>query len=317
MLCGAGHEVNSRPARTSPARRDLVYPHGLVTHLAAIAGVLIISFSAILVRLAAVTPDTSAFFRSLYALPALLALWLALGRRLRSRKLMALAVLSGACLGIDLAVWHRSIQWIGAGLATVLANTQVIFVGLGAWAFQGERPGRPTLAAVPVAFAGMVMVSGLNRDDAYGDDPVLGTLFGLLAGIAYAGFLLLFRRSSRDEATPYGAFLLATAGTVAVTGTVGGVTGGLELAWAWPAHGWLVALALGSQVAGWLLICYALPRLPAVETSVLLLLQPMATVLWALLLFGEALSAVQWSGVLLVLAGVALPTAGALLGRAT
>jgi drug/metabolite transporter (DMT)-like permease len=285
-------------------------------HLAAIAGVLLISFSAILVRLAAVSPDTSAFFRSLYALPALLLLWLAFGRRLRSSRLAALAFLSGVFLGLDLAVWHRSIQWIGAGLATVLANTQVIFVGLAAWAFQGERPGRPTFAAVPIAFAGMAMVSGLGRDDAYGENPLLGTLFGLLAGIAYASFLLLFRRSSRDEATPYGPFLLATVGTVAVTGALGTASGGLDPTWSWPAHGWLVALALGSQVGGWLLIAYALPRLPAVETSILLLLQPMATVLWALLLFGEALSGVQWSGVLLVLAGVALPTAGPLLASA-
>lgn len=282
-----------------------------MSHLAAIAGLLIISFSAIFVRLAAVTPDTAAFFRALYALPVLLALWLVFGRRLRSSKLAALAVLSGLFLGLDLAVWHRSIQWIGAGLATVLANTQVIFVGLAAWAFQGERPARPTLAAVPIAFAGMAMVSGLGRDDAYGEDPLLGTLCGLLAGVSYAGFLLLFRRSSRDEATPFGAFLLATVGTVAMTGAVGGVAGSLDLAWSWPAHGWIVAMAMGSQVAGWLLIAYALPRLPAVETSILLLLQPVLTVLWAWLLFGEALSPVQSWGVVLVLAGVALPSAGA------
>ena len=69
----------------------------------------------------------------------------------------------------------------------------------------------------------------------------------------------------------------------------------------------LVALALGSQVAGWLLIAYAMPRLPAVETSVMLLLQPMATVLWGYVLFAEDLSVVQWLGVLLVLSGVAVP----------
>ena len=283
-----------------------------MTHFAAIVGVLLISFSAVFVRLAAVSPDTSAFFRSLYALPVLLLLWLALGRRRQSSRLMALAFLSGVFLGLDLAVWHRAIEWIGAGLATVLANTQVIFVGLAAWALQGERPSRPTLGAVPIAFAGMAMVSGLGRDDAYGENPLLGALFGLLAGITYAGFLLLFRRSSRDEATPYGPLLLATLGTAAVTGAIGAASGGLDLAWSWPAHGWLVAMALGSQVIGWLLIAYALPRLPALETSILLLLQPMATVLWASLLFGEDLSVIQWSGVVLVLTGVALPTAGAL-----
>ena len=74
----------------------------------------------------------------------------------------------------------------------------------------------------------------------------------------------------------------------------------------WPAHGWLLALALGSQVIGWLLIAIALPRLAALETSVLLLLQPALTVLWANLIFSEHLSNLQWVGVLLVLGGVAV-----------
>lgn len=276
-----------------------------MSRLAAVAGVVVISFSAILVRLAGVSPDTAAFFRALYALPVLLLLWLTLGRRLPSR-LALTALASGIFLGLDLAVWHRAIHWIGAGLATVLGNTQVIFVGLAAWLIHGERPRQVTFFAVPVAFAGMALVSGLGRADAYGESPLLGTFFGLLTGITYASFLLIFRRATRDEATPYGAFFLCTVGTVAATAAIGGVTGGLELAWSWPAHGWLVALALGSQVVGWLLIAYALPRLPAVETSILLLIQPMASVIWARLLFAEALSWVQWAGVGLVLAGVGL-----------
>ncbi len=55
---------------------------------------------------------------------------------------------------------------------------------------------------------------------------------------------------------------------------------------------------------GWLFISYALPRLPALETSVQLLVQPMLTILWARLILGEYLSTLQWLGVALVLGGV-------------
>ena len=55
---------------------------------------------------------------------------------------------------------------------------------------------------------------------------------------------------------------------------------------------------------GWLLILTALPRLPALDTSVTLLAQPMLTVLWGRLLFAERLSWVQAAGVALVLLGV-------------
>lgn len=285
-------------------------------HLAAVVGILIISFSAILVRLAGASPDTAAVFRTLYALPALLLLWFFFGTRDHSPKLRLIALLAGVSFGLDLAVWHRAIHWIGAGLATVLGNTQVLFVGLAAWMLHGERPRRAMFVGLPIAFLGMILVSGLGRADAYGVNPLLGTVFGLLTGITYALFLLLFRRSTRTEATPFGAFAIATFGAFLTSATVGGFTGGIDWTWSWPAHGWLLALALGSQVVGWLLISYALPRLPAVETSILLLLQPMATVLWAFVLFGEDLSVVQWLGVILVLIGVALPSAGPAL-RAT
>lgn len=283
--------------------------------LAAIAGVLIISFSAILVRQAGVSPDTSAFFRGFYALPVLLLVWLRFGERRWPARQQGLALLAGLFLGVDLIVWHRAIQWIGAGLATVLGNTQVLFVGLAAWALYGERPRRAVFLGLPLAFVGMTLVSGLGRPDAYGEDPALGTLLGLVTGICYSIFLLLFRRATHAGETPFGPFFLSTLALTAVTGAYGAAGGGLDPSWSWPAHGWLALLALGSQVAGWLLIAYALPRLPAVETSVLLLLQPMATVLWGFLIFDERLSALQWLGVALVLFGVGLPTATAARGR--
>jgi drug/metabolite transporter (DMT)-like permease len=66
---------------------------------------------------------------------------------------------------------------------------------------------------------------------------------------------------------------------------------------------------LTSQVVGWLLITTALPRLPAIETSILLLVQPVFTLIWGLVLFSERLSPAQWAGAGLVLGGIALASA--------
>jgi drug/metabolite transporter (DMT)-like permease len=54
----------------------------------------------------------------------------------------------------------------------------------------------------------------------------------------------------------------------------------------------------------------SLPRLPAVLTSILLMLQPVGAVFLGVLIFSEAPSAVQLTGVAIVLAGVALATMG-------
>jgi drug/metabolite transporter (DMT)-like permease len=277
-----------------------------MVHLLALLGVLAISFSAILVRLAGVAPPTSAFFRCAYALPVLALVWICFHRR-RDRRTAStrwLAFAAGLLLGLDLNVWHRAIELIGAGLSTVLGNTQVVFVGAAAWLLHGERPSRIAIFAVPVVFTGVVLISGLGRSDAYGSNPVLGAVFGLLTALAYTAFLLIYRYANRQKVPPAGPMLDATAGAVLATLVLGLFEESFELDPVWPAHAWLILLALGSQVIGWLLISYVLPRLPALQTSVILLMQPALTVVWALLLLGELLSPLQWSGVTLVLGGV-------------
>ena len=276
------------------------------THLALVAGILIISFSAIFVRLAGVSPATTTLFRAAYALPLLVGLWM-IGRRddHRPAVMRRRAVLAGVILAGDLTLWHLAIGDIGAGLATVVANVQIVIVGLAAWLLYGERPTRLAGLLVPVVFPGVIMISGLGRPDAYGANPPRGVLFSLGAGVSYACFLLVFRSSGRGSASPVGPLTDATLGTAAGALVLGPLADPhFSLAPSWPAHGWLAALALAPQAVGWLFIATALPRLPALETSVMLLGQPMLTVLWAFLIFGERLSSVQWLGVALVLGGV-------------
>jgi len=276
-----------------------------VTSFSALAGALAISFSAILFGLSGVDPITGAFFRVAYALPVLIVIWLTVRHRdRRSRKMRLLALASGILLGVDMVVWHTSIGHIGAGLATLIANSQVVFVAVGAWLILGERPSRRIIVAIPVVLIGVAMVSGLGRSDAYGSNPLLGTLLALVAAMFYASFILVFRASNKIQAPPAGPLMEATAGGVVMVLILSTVTGGIEFAPTWPAHGWLIALALGAQVVGWLAIGYALPRLPAVETATIILVQPVLTMIWASLVFDERPSTVQLVGAALVLAGV-------------
>ncbi len=275
-------------------------------------GAIAIAFSGILVRLSSVTPTTSAVFRCAYALPilALLARRERRARGARGRDQRRLSLAAGGAFAVDLVAWHYAIALVGAGLATVLANVQVVIVGLVAWLALGERPSRATVSAIPVMLFGVVLISGVVGADAYGDDPLLGGVMGLVAATAYAGFLLLLRAGNRDRRHRAGALLDATAiGGLGALST-GIVLGNVDLAPSWPAHGWLIVLALNSQVLGWLLISYALPRLPAVITSTLLLLQPVGAVLLGIVLLGEAPSPVQLAGVGLVVVGLVVATSG-------
>jgi drug/metabolite transporter (DMT)-like permease len=277
-----------------------------LTLLAALTGAVAISFSAIFFALSQVDPITGAVFRAMYALPVLAVIWL-MGRHTDTRpaRMRWLAVGAGMMLGIDVVLWHNSIDHIGAGLATLIANTQVLWVAFGAWLFHEERPSRRVMSTVPVVLVGVALVSGLGQDDAFGGNPVLGAVLALFAALFYSAFLLGFRASNTSFAPAAGPLLGATLGALITPLILGAILSpGMDLRPSWPAHGWLIALALMAQVFGWLLIGYALPRLPAVETATIILIQPVLTMAWGVMIFGESPSAVQMLGAAIVLGGV-------------
>jgi drug/metabolite transporter (DMT)-like permease len=272
----------------------------------AIAGALTIAFSSILVRLSDTSPSTSAIFRCVYALPLLALLAWRENRRHgpRPTRDRRLALAAGVFLGVDLLCWHRSIADIGAGLSTVLANLQVAAVPLLAWAVLGERPGRRVLAALPVVLAGIVLISGALEQGAYGRDPTAGALFGVLTGLTYACYILVFRQGSAARRPPAGPLLDVTLTAAATTLAGGLIIGDADLVPTWPGHAWLVTLALTSQILGWLLISLSLPRLPAAVASMLLTIQPIGSVILGAIIFGEAPTALQIAGVVALLAAL-------------
>ena len=277
----------------------------------ALAGALAIAFSGLLYRWADVSPSTGAFFRCAYAVPPLMLLAWYEDRRLGGRpwRIRIWAWLAGAFFAADLILWHRSIEYVGAGLATVLGNTQIVLVGILAWIIFRERISGPLLLAIPVACGGVVLISGVLEEGAYGDDPALGVVFGVLTGLAYTGFLLALRHGSSDLRRVAGPLSDATLAAALLTIPPGLLLGELDFSPPPSAIAWLVVLALSSQVLGWLLITVSLPRLPAVLTSVLLTLQPVCSVLLAAVLLNEDPSLLQLIGVAAILSGLLLASA--------
>jgi drug/metabolite transporter (DMT)-like permease len=284
-------------------------PAAIITERPALAGVLgalVIAFSAILVDLANVSPSAAEIYRCGYALPALgaLAWWedRRFGRRPWRERRFALA--AGVLFAADLIAWHHAIADVGPGLATVLGNSQVVIVPFLALALLGERVPRSILVALPLVCAGVLLVSGALEDGAYGANPPRGVLFGVLTGFAYAGLLLIQRHGSADLRRPAGPLF-----DTSLVATVVGVPAALilgegDLVPAWPSAGWLMTLALSSQVLGWLLITVSLPRLPAAITSLALTVQPVAAVFLGVVLLGQEPSALQLAGVACILGGL-------------
>ena len=279
--------------------------------LIALFGAMLLSFAPLLYIRSNTSPVTGAFFRMLYALPILIFLVWYLNRDdprgIRNR---ALAFSAGLLLAIDFVGYHSAIDYIGSGIATLIGNSQVVIVTMASWWMFGERPNRMIIFALPMVMLGLMLISGIWDDEPYGDDPIKGVVGGIVAAIFYSSFLILYRFSNRIQAPSVNLQLDATAG--AATGLL--IAGILPLSrldiepidfsFTWPGHGWIILLAASCQVIGWIAITYALPRLPAAHTSFAILLQPVLTILWGVIILSEKPSIQQIGGMSLIFAAI-------------
>ena len=286
------------------------------TMLIALAGAVAISFSPVFYVYSDTNPSTGAFFRMLYALPALVLLaYLVRKSDTRSSRTRWTAFGAGLILAPDMLSYHSSMIFIGIGIATLIGNSQVIIVTLASWKLFGEKPNKAILISLPIVIIGLALISGIADTNPYGEDPIKGVVFGTMAAFFYSSFLILFRYSNRELAPSSSVQLDATAGAALGLLVLGLLPLSsiaiepLELQPTWPGHGWLIVLAMLCQVAGWLAIAHALPRLPAAHTSFAVLLQPVLTLVWGyVILHQEGHSQNQVIGIFLVLAAIVAVT---------
>lgn len=273
-----------------------------------IAGAVMISFSAVFVKLTAVGPDTAAFYRVALGGGILLVIARLHGERLwcgwRAAAVIAVAAL---CFALDLGFWHRSIDYVGPGVATLLANFQVFALAAAGIFFFGERLRWQIGFALPLALLGLFLLVGVDWS-ALPAGYHVGVGLGLLTAACYAGYILTLR-SSRVRAGRQGDFAnialisllcaLFLAGAVLVDGESFAIP-------TWRDGGVLLAYGVFGQVAGWVLISKSLPRVRASQVGLVLLLQPMCAFIWDVLFFGRAFTPVELGGAALALAAIYL-----------
>jgi drug/metabolite transporter (DMT)-like permease len=275
-----------------------------------LSGVILISFSAVFVKLAHVGPSAAAFYRMAFGGALLLLIALSTHTRLWAGwRPFGLAVLSGVLFAGDLIFWHRSIHFVGPGLATILANFQVFFVTAVAILILKERPKWRSLAAVPLALIGLFLLVGTHwsqLDEQYH----LGVIFGFITALFYASFVLTLRKlqSLPDPPTPFANITISTLTTALVTGLVTLATGESFAIPDIPSALWLVLYGFCGQVLGWVLITRSIKHMPAARVSLTLLLQPTLSFIWDVLFFHRQTSGIEFLGAMVAIVAIYLGT---------
>jgi len=272
------------------------------------AGATLISLSPVWVKLVGVAPTVSGFYRVLIGGGAL-ALYLIITRRRLdlSRTAAAILMLSALFFATDLWFWHRSINYIGPGLSTLLGNFQVFFMMLAGVLFLHQVPTARQLIAVPLAVAGLTLIVGLDWETLT-PNYRLGIVFGLLTAVTYAGYLLTLReaRTRSTYRVPTREVAVVSLATAVLLG-IAAAAEGVSLAIPTLADaGWLISYGILSHCIGWLLIAASLPRVSATEAGLALLLQPTLSFAWDVLLFARPVTALELAGAAIVLVALYL-----------
>lgn len=274
--------TDAQPLRTMPP------------YLALTLGIFCISLSGIFVKIAQVPGPTAALYRMAIAAVVLLPIWL--WRRPTRRPFKATAI-GGAFFALDLALWNASLLLIPAANATLLANCAPIWVALGTVVLLRQPLPRGFFWALSLSVVGVLIMVGPDVWQHF--SASYGVALGLLAGVAYAVYLVITERERRT---------LDTLSFMTVSSTVGALC---LLLWClltntpisgFSATSWLALLGLGliSHLTGWLAINYALGHIKAAVTSVVLLGQVLLTAMIAWPVLNEPIG---WS---LALGGAAL-----------
>jgi drug/metabolite transporter, DME family len=221
---------------------------------------------------------------------------------------------TGRALAVGVAYASTTTLFVAANKLTTAANTiflqssaPLYVLLLSPWLLK-ERIRRSDLVSMVLIAIGLGMFFvGVRPPDRLATDPLLGNVLAVCAGVAWAATLLGLRwlGSTGDPGSGL---------TAVVSGNVIAFVFGLALAVPFgetTGTDWLAVIFLGLMQIGlaYVLLTRALERVPALEASLLLLIEPVLSPIWAWLMHGEAPGAWAVAGGALILGATGLRTA--------
>ena len=273
-----------------------------------LAGAVMISFSAVFVKLANVGPTTSAFYRMFFGSLLLATIVLGLRKKIWSGWItLGLMMVCSLSFTIDLMLWHRSVLYVGPGLATILANFQVFFLAAFGIIIFNEKLTLRYALSIPLGLFGLILIVGLDWSDLESNYK-LGVLLGISAALAYSCYLLVLRKlqSRRDSVSSLSTIAVISLSTAALLAAQIGIEGesfAIPDTVSWAS---LIAYGVIGQVLGWVLITRGIAKIEASRAGLILLIQPSLSFVWDILFFHRPTGTIEIFGVCLAITAIYL-----------
>ena len=224
----------------------------------------------------------------------------------RSRRAIIYGLLSGAFLGLDLALWHESIYAVGPGISTLLNSLQIFFLAAIGFLYFAERQSILQLISLCLAMLGVAMIG--SPEFAHNTDAVWGFVTGILSGAMLAASMTFIRKTHDTEPTPIFVLmqLVSIGGVLAMIVPMFVFDMGHILPNTWSEIGWILIYGAVMQCLAWGLIAYSIPKMSLALTGLLLLSEPVAALVIDYTWLDKPINTLQWSGALLTMFAIYL-----------
>ena len=229
------------------------------------------------------------------------------GQRLpRSKRAIFYGLLSGAFLGLDLALWHESIYAVGPGISTLLNSLQIFFLAAIGFLYFNERQSIVQLISLFLAMLGVAMIG--SPEFAQNTAATWGFVTGIVSGAMLAASMTFIRKTHDTEPTPIFMLmqLVSIGGVIAMILPMFIFDMGNILPSTWSEIGWILIYGTVMQCLAWGLIAYSIPKLSLALTGLLLLTEPIAALVIDYSWLDKPINTLQWSGALLTMFAIYL-----------
>ncbi len=266
-------------------------------------GILCISFSPILVKLADASPVVCGFYRLFFAWICLLPYCLYKTNLKLARKDIVLALIGGVVFAADIAVWNLSLKLISATVSTLLANLAPVWVGLLSYILFKKISGSLFWIGTGIAIAGMVVLVGVVN--LLHLQINVGILLALAASLLYSTYILITKDILRRIRTiPFMFYNMLGAWVFLLI--IATIMGDELLHYNLKTWGSFAGMGLVCQLMGWITINYSISRLDSAKVALTLLSQTVIAGFLAVLILNERLEMKEIIGSVIVLVGIGI-----------
>jgi drug/metabolite transporter (DMT)-like permease len=271
-------------------------------------GSAMIALAPILVKSVSLGPTAVGVYRCGIAFVILLPFLVKSANKLKAVpiKFWGYMAFAGLFFAADLFVWHRSVVYCGAGIATILANTQVFYLSLIGLFWFHDKLSLKFALSIPVAFIGVFLLVRPDQPASVGPDYWYGIAYGMATGVFYSGFILILKHvqtateSSLKIEEKLGLICFFTAFFLLIAALI---EGQMRLPTA-KEFASMFALALLPQVIGWVYISTGLSQVNVSKAGLVLLIQPVLATILGALIFQEQMGWLQILGATLTLGAI-------------